>query len=161
MRLPSAHLREPIAAMRPTVLAEDYVVVYLPPDTKPLLPEWYGTSTKFRAIIRDTDQFVIVLAQRQWLRMKKIFDRYDVEGPFKVIDMANDASKPVPGYLAQIGAVMSEHEIRGFPISSFRRNHILVQKRDLPRAMKALREVVELCKKHAAKKAHSAGSSAG
>jgi hypothetical protein len=147
MRLPAADLRAPFATTGLSVLPEDFVVVYLPLDTKPLLPEWHRpTTTRFGAIIRDPEELVLVVAKRKWLRMQSIFKKYEIEGPFKVIELVLDARKPVPGYLSQLGAVLSEWQIRGFPISSFRRNHILVEKPDLPRSMRALRKFIEQCK---------------
>lgn len=147
MRLPAADSKAPFATTKLSVLPEDFVVVYLPLDTKPLLPEWHRpTTTRFGAIIRDPEELVVVVSKRKWLRMQSIFKKYEIDGPFKVIELAIDAVSPVPGYLSQLGAVLSESQIRGFPISSFRRNHILVQKRDLPRTMRVLRKFVEQCK---------------
>jgi len=150
MRLPAADLRVPFAATRLSVLPEDFVVVYLPLETKPLLPEWHRpTTVRFGAIIRDPEELVLVVARRKWMRMQSIFKNYEIEGPFKVIELIMDPAKAIPGYLSQLGAVLSESQIRGFPISSFRRNHILVQKPDLPRTMRVLRKFVEQCKEAA------------
>ena len=147
MHLPAEDLRVPFAATKLSVLPDEFVVVYLPLDTKPLLPEWHRpSSSRFGVIIRDPEELVLIVARRKWLRMKSIFKKYELEGPFKVIELVLDTTKPIPGYLSQLGAVLSESKIRGFPISSFRRNHILVQKRDLPRTVKVLRKFVEQCK---------------
>ena len=147
MHLPAEDLRVPFSATKLSVLPDDFVVVFLPLDTKPLLPEWHRpSSSRFGAIIRDPEELVLIVAKRKWLRMQSIFKKYELEGPFKVIGLILDTTKPIPGYLSQLGAVLSESEIRGFPISSFRRNHILVQKRDLPRTMRVLRKFVEQCK---------------
>jgi len=147
MRLPSANLRAPLATTKLSVLPEDFLVVHLPPDTEPLPPEWYRpTAARFGATIRDPEELVLILSKRKWLRMHSIFEKYEVDGPFKVVELATEAVKPVPGYLSKLGAVLAESQVRGFPISSFRRNHILVQKRDLPRTMRILRKFVEQCK---------------
>ena len=147
MRPPSADLRELFANTTLKVLPEDYVVIYLPPETNPLPPEWYDpANTRFAVVIRETEKLVMVMPRRKWLSMQSIFDRYEVDGPFRVIDLAIDPGKPISGYLTQIGAVMTEARIRTFPISSFRRNHLLVNKPDLPRTVKALRVFFESCK---------------
>ena len=147
MRLPPANLRVPFATTKMSVLPEDYLVVHLPPDTEPLPPEWYRPkAARFGATIRDPEELVLILSKRKWLRMHSIFEKYEIDGPFKVVELATEAVKPIPGYLSQLGAVLTGSQIRGFPISSFRRNHILVQKRDLPRTMRALRKFVEQCK---------------
>ena len=143
----SADIKVPFASTKLSVLPDEFVVVYLPLDIEPLPPEWHRPSaTRFGAIIRDPEELVLVVSRRKWLRMQSIFPKFEMDGPFKVIELIVDVVKPIPGYLSQLSAVISEAQIRAFPISSLRRNHILVQKRDLPRTMRILRKFIEQCK---------------
>ncbi len=145
MRSSAASLKVPLANTRVSVLPDEFVVVYLPLDTEPLPPEWHRpTGTRFAAIIRDAQELVVVVSKRKWLRMQTLFPKFEIEGPLKVIELF--VAKPVPGYLSQLSAALLESEILAFPISSLRRNHILVQKRDLPRTVRVLRKFIEQCK---------------
>jgi hypothetical protein len=151
MRMSSADLRALFAGTQMTVLPEDYAVAYVPLNSKQIPGEWFHpATTRFLVVIREEDRFVLVLPRAKWQKMKSLFEAVEVEGPLRVIALDAGSTKFVPGYLTQIGAVMTAEKIRTFPISSFRRNHLLVQKPDLPRTVKALREFIERCK--AAKK---------
>jgi hypothetical protein len=147
VRLPAADLRDFYAQTKISVLPQDYVVVYLPLETKQLSSEWFQPSTtRFLVVIREADRFVLVLPKGKWLQMQSIFENeYEVDGPLKVIDLAIEAGKAMPGYLTHIGAIMTQERIRTFPISSFRRNHLMVSKADLPRTVKVLREFFDRC----------------
>ena len=142
-----ADFKVSFANARVSVLPDEFVVIFLPLETEPLPPEWYRPmGTRFGATIRGPEETVLVVSKRKWLRMQSIFPKFELEGPFKVIELVLDAEKPIPGYLSQLGAVLAESQIRAFPISSLRRNHILVQKRDLPRTVRILRKLVEQSK---------------
>jgi hypothetical protein len=146
MRLPSADLRALFAGTQLTVLPEDYVVAYVPLESKQLSGEWFHpATTRFLVVIREEDRFVLVLPRAKWLKMKSLFKNVEVEGPLRVIALDAGSTKFVPGYLTQLGAVMTAAMIRTFPISSFRRNHLMIQKPDLPRTVKVLREFIERC----------------
>jgi hypothetical protein len=147
MRLPSADLRALFAGTQMTVLPGDYVVAYVPLTSKQLPAEWFHpATTRFLVVIREEDRFVLVMPRAKWLKMQMLFDTSEVEGPLRVIALDANSTKFVPGYLTQLGAVMTAEKIRTFPISSFRRNHLMVQKPDLPRTVKLLRELIEQCK---------------
>jgi hypothetical protein len=97
--------------------------------------------------VREEDRFVLVLPKSKWMQMRSIFENeYEVDGPFKVVDLAIESGRAMPGYLTHIGAIMTQEKIRTFPISSFRRNHLLVSKTDLPRTAKVLREFFDRCR---------------
>ena len=147
MRLPSADLRVLFAGTRMTVLPEDYVVAYVPLESKQIPGEWFHpATTRFLVVVREEDRYVLVLPRAKWLKMKNLFEDAEVEGPLRVIALDAGSTKFVAGYLTQLGAVMTTARIRTFPISSFRRNHLMIEKPDLPRTVKVLREFIERCK---------------
>lgn len=148
MRAISAELKQLLARTNLIVLPEDYVIVYLPIGVKAIPGEWFRpATTRFAAVIQEPKLITMVVPRQKWLRMKSIFEKYDVNGPYKVISFDIKFSLVAIGYMATIGSVLTESNISALPISSFKHDHIIVPKEELPRAVKVLREFLAGCKK--------------
>jgi hypothetical protein len=74
--------------------------------------------------------------------MQHIFEKYEVSGPMKVITFDIKLSLAVYGYIAAVSHALAEAKISVLPMSSFNRDHILVLKKDLPRSVRILRQLV-------------------
>jgi len=148
-----ADLRELLIRTKLVVFPEDFVAVYLPPNIKAISGEWFRTATtRFAAVIQEPKSITMIISRRKWLRMQNLFEEYDVNGPLKVISFDVKLSFAARGYMAAIGSVLTESKINAVPISSFKRDHILVAKADLPRTVRVLREFLESCRKKPAGK---------
>ncbi len=137
--LPGA-LKKLLARTHLIVFPEDYVVAHLPIGIRGIPSEWFNpATTRFAVVIQEPKVVTLIVPQRKWLRMKNMFDQYDASGPMKVISFDVKLSLVSSGYLAAIGSILTQASIRSIPISSFRNDHIIVQKTDLPRAIRLLR----------------------
>ena len=148
MPFPSAGIRKLLARTKLQVMPEDYYVVHLPVDAKPIPGEWYRpATTRFAVFIREPREITLVVPRRKWLRMQNIFEKFKVSGPMKVVAFDVKLSMVAFGYMAAIGAILTEAKISAVPISSFHHDHILVKKADLPHTVRILRQFLEDCKK--------------
>jgi len=148
MRAISAELKELLARTNLVVLPEDYVIIYLPIGVKAIPGEWFRpATTRFAAVIQEPKLITMVVPRQKWLRMQSIFEKYDVNGPYKVISFDVKLSLVAKGYMATVGSVLTEAKIGALPISSFKHDHIIVPKAELPRAVKVLREFLGGVKK--------------
>ena len=144
----SADLKKMLAETDLFVFPEDFVVVYLPPNIKAIPGEWFRyATTRFAMVVREPKMVTMVIPRRKWLRMQNIFDQFEVNGPWKVINFKAKQSHMVPGYLATIGAALKDSKIRSIPVSTLKNSSILVPKSDLPRAVRLLRDFLEKYKK--------------
>jgi hypothetical protein len=144
----SAELKKILARTSLVVLPEDYVVVYLPVGIKAIPGEWFRpATTRFAAVIQEPKVITMVIPRQKWLRMQSMFEKYDVNGPYKVVSFDVKLSLVVRGYMAAIGSVLRESKISALPISSFKHDHIIVPKAELPHAVKVLRNLLNSCKK--------------
>jgi hypothetical protein len=148
MRTISAELKELLDHTNLVVLPEDFVVVYLPIGTKAIPGEWFRpATTRFAAVIQEPKLITMVVPRQKWLRMQNMFDKCEVSGPYKVISFDVKLSLVAIGYMSAIGSVLTESKISALPISSFKHDHIIVPKAELPRAVKVLREFLGKCRK--------------
>lgn len=144
----SAELKELLAHTSLVIVPEDYVIVYLPVGIQAIPGEWFRpATTRFAVVIQEPKVITMVIPRRKWLRMQGMFDKYDVSGPFKVISFDTKLSLVATGYMSAIGSVLRESDISAMPISSFKSDHILVPKADVPRTVKVLREFLHSHKK--------------
>jgi hypothetical protein len=153
MATPSANIEDLLRSTKLIVLPEDYFVVRLPLDSKAVLADWFRpATTRFAIIIREPQEINLIVNRRKWLRMQSIFPKFEVSGPMKVICFDPKLSSVALGYMAAIGAVLSDNRLSVTPISSFHRDHILVPKKDLPKAVKVFRKFLTSCKKEPPKR---------
>lgn len=148
----SADLKALLRTTELFIFPEDYVVVYLP-QTKTISGEWFRTATtRFAVVIQEPKKVTMVIPRRKWLRMQNIFDKYETNGPWKVISFKMKTSYVPAGYLCAMETVLKDSRIDFIPVSTMRNSHILVPKADLPRAVRQLRDFMEGCKEKRAKK---------
>lgn len=139
MRSLSAKAKKPADRVKLAVFPEDYYVIHLPPNTKEIPAEWYRqATTRFAVFIRQPDEITLVVPRRKWLRMKNIFPKYERSHPMKIVALDKDLVRAAGGYIA-IATVLGAAKIAATPISSFSFDHLLVQKTNLPSAMRVLR----------------------
>jgi hypothetical protein len=144
----SAELKELLGRASLVIFPEDYVTVYLPVGIQAIPGEWFRpATTRFAVVVQEPKVITMIIPKRKWLRMQGMFDKYDVNGPFKVISFDIKLSLVAAGYMCTIVAALTEAGIRTIPISSFKSDHILVPKEDLPRTIKVLRDLQDSCKK--------------
>jgi hypothetical protein len=144
----SAELKRLLTRTNLVVFPEDFVVVYLPVGIKAIPGEWFlPATTRFAVVIQEPKVITMVVPRGKWLRMQNMFENYEVEGPFKVISFDVKLSMVASGYMAAIGSVLTEANLSSVPISSFRHDHILVPKADLPHTVRVLRNFLDGCKK--------------
>jgi hypothetical protein len=147
----SAGLKQLLTRTNLVVFPEDFVVVYLPVGIKTIPGEWFlPATTRFAVVIQEPKLITMVVPRGKWLRMQSMFENYEVEGPFKVICFDVKLSMVTRGYMAAIGSVLTDANLSSVPISSFRHDHILVPKSDLPHTVRVLRNFLAGCKKKAA-----------
>jgi len=136
----SAGIKELPKRVNIVVFPEDYFVIYLPIGIKAISGEWFRpATTRFAVVIQEPKTVTMIIPRRKWLRMQRLFDRYEVEGPVKVISFDVKLALVSSGYLSTLGSLLTESGIRSTPISSFRKDHVIVPKEDLPRAVRILR----------------------
>jgi hypothetical protein len=144
----STELKGLLARTKLVVFPEDYVVVYLPIGVQAIPGEWFRpATTRFAAVIQEPRLITMVVPQRKWLRMQNMFEKFNVNGPYKVISFDVKLSLVANGYMAAIGSVLTGSNIGALPISSFKHDHIIVPKSELPRTVKVLRNLLDSCKK--------------
>jgi hypothetical protein len=130
------------------VFPEDYVAVCLPIGIKAIPGEWFRPdTTRFAAVIQEPELITMIVPRRKWLRMKSMFEKYDVSGPLKAITFDVRLSLVAGRFRVAIASVLAEANINSFPISSLKRYHVVVPKADLPRTVKVLRDLIESGKK--------------
>jgi hypothetical protein len=144
----SAELKELLTRTNLVIFPEDYVVVYLPIGIQAIPGEWFRpATTRFAVVIQEPNVITMVVPRRKWLRMQSMFDKYDVNGPLKVISFDVKLSLVTSGYMCAIESILTEANVNATSISSFRGDHIIVPKADLPRTVKVLREFLAGYKK--------------
>jgi len=84
------------------VFPEDYIAVYLPTGIKAIPGEWFRpVTTRFAVVIQEPELITMIVPLRKWLRMKNMFEKYDVSGPLKAITFDVKLSLVAGGSVSQ------------------------------------------------------------
>jgi hypothetical protein len=144
----SSNLRKLFGRTKLVVLPEDYLMIRLPVDTKPIPGEWYRpATTRYAVFVREPKDITLIVPPRKWLRMQHMFRKSQVSEAMKVIIFDIELGINVYGFIAAISQVLANAKISLMPVSSFHRDHILVRKKDLPRTVRLLSTFLEDFKK--------------
>ena len=150
----SAELKELLIQIDLFVYPEDFVVVSLPQNIRAISGEWFRqATTRFAVVIQEPKTITMIIPRRKWLRMQSIFEKYEVNGPWKVISLKLKRSVAESNFLPTVESVLKDSKIHVIPVSTFKNNHLLVPKSDLPRTVRLLRDFLENCKIKKKKKA--------
>ncbi len=155
-----ANLRKLFRRTKLVVLPEDYLMIRLPVDAKPIPGEWYRPlTTRYAVFVREPKDITLIIPRRKWLRMQTMFSQSQVSEPMKVVIFDIELGINVYGFIAAISRVLADDQISIMPVSSFHRDHILVRKTDLPRTVRSLRHFLQGFKEKHTGKARSASAS--
>jgi hypothetical protein len=142
----SADIKKLLARTKLAVLPEDYYLIHLPLDTRLIAAEWFRpATTRFAVFIREPRGISLVVPRRKWLRMRNIFGEHRLRGPLRVITLEMPDSLDISGYISALINVLAQARISIVPVSSMSRDHILVNKADLPRSVRILRNFLQSC----------------
>jgi len=143
-----AEIKKLLTQTNLVVFPEDYIAVYLPTGIKTIPGEWFRpATTRFAAVIQEPELITMIVPQRKWMRMKNMFEKFDVSGPLKAVTFDVKLSLVAGAFRVAIASALAEADIKSIPISSFKRYHVVVPKADLPRTVKVLRKLFESGKK--------------
>jgi hypothetical protein len=127
--------------------ADDYTVVSIKLDEEAKARSLLRDLQPFSSVTYDNNEVSVVLRASDWERLKGEFSGFDEAGPYKLLtfDIVLDLS--IVGFLSVISAVLAEEGVSIYAISTYLRDHILVRKEDSQRAVAALRELIEECRR--------------
>jgi hypothetical protein len=127
--------------------ADDYRVVSIKLDEEAKARSLLRDLQPFSSVTYDNNEVSVVLRASDWERLKGEFSGFDEAGPYRLLtfDIVLDLS--IVGFLSVVSAVLAEEGVSIYAISTYLRDHILVRKEDSPRAVAALRKLIEECRR--------------
>jgi hypothetical protein len=123
--------------------ADDYRVVSIKLDEEAKARSLLRDLQPFSSVTYDNNEVSVVLRASDWERLQGEFSGFDEAGPYKLLtfDIVLDLS--IVGFLSVVSAMLAEEGVSIYAISTYLRDHILVRKEDSPRAVAALRKLIE------------------
>ena len=124
----------------------EYVVVGLSPEH--IADELFLFSrlgVPFSTAVVDKDEVTLLLPWESWYQAREGIGAYDEARGYSLITFDTPADLELVGYIATLSTVLAEAGIPIISISAFTRDHILVQKKDLDRAVEVLSDFIADC----------------
>jgi len=126
---------------------DDYTVVSIKLDEEAKAKSLLRDLQPFSSVTYDNNEVSVVLRASEWERLKEEFSGFEEAGPYRLLtfDIVLDLS--IVGFLSVVSAVLAEEDVSIYALSTYLRDHILVKKEDSPRAVAALRKLIEECRR--------------
>jgi hypothetical protein len=100
----------------------------------------------FFSITFTHEEISIVLKSDDWCNIKSKFSNYIEKGPFRLITFDIELDLSLVGYMAIISSSLSDAGVSIFVISTYLKDHILVKKEQIGKALQILHEVINEAK---------------
>ena len=126
--------------------------INLHPDSFTIVSIDRSEEDKARGIIADLDPFSsltfdvaevsLVVKAEDWGVLRKRFEEYQEEGPYRLItfDIVLDLS--IVGFMAGVSRRLADEGVSIYALSTYLRDHILVKEGDFVKAVDALRRLI-------------------
>ena len=98
--------------------------------------------TSFSSLTFDLAEVSLVVKVNEWSSLRNRFEKFQEEGPYCLItfDIVLDLS--IVGYMAVVSRRLAEEGISIYALSTYLRDHILVEEGDCVKAVEALRSLI-------------------
>ena len=93
----------------------------------------------FSSITIEKDEISLVVPERLWTKYFSYHKNVKYSGPYRLITFDTTIDLDVCGYFAAISKLMAESRVSIFPISTYKRDHIMVRENDCKKALAKLR----------------------
>jgi hypothetical protein len=122
---------------------ERYRLISLPPERLAEAAALVGLAAgTFAGLVLERDEASIVIPEDLWRESPLRQHARREAGPYGVITLDIDVDLDVTGYLAPAAVLLAEAGVSIVPICAFLKDHLLVQEKDLDRALAVLRDLV-------------------
>ena len=117
---------------------EEYIIVSLRLEQEKKARESLNSLASFSSITYDYKEVSIVAKNTEWNKVKKNFTDYEKTGPYKLITFNIVLDLSIVGFMATVSKKLADAGISIYAISTYLRDHILVQSEDAENAVRVL-----------------------
>jgi hypothetical protein len=104
-----------------------------------------GLATgRFAGLVLERDEVSLAVSEDLWRESPLRPEARSEAGPYRVITLDIDVDLDVTGYLAPAAALLAEAGVSIVPICAYLKDHLLVQEKDLERALAVLHGLIAL-----------------
>ena len=121
---------------------EEYIIVSLRLEQEKKARESLNSLASFSSITYDYKEVSIVAKNTEWNKVKKNFTDYEKTGPYKLITFNVVLDLSIVGFMATVSKKLADAGISIYAISTYLRDHILVQSEDAENAVRVLENLI-------------------
>jgi len=121
---------------------EEYIIVSLRLEQEKKARESLNSLASFSSITYDYKEVSIVAKNTEWNKVKKKFTDYEKTGPYKLITFNIVLDLSIVGFMATVSKKLADAGISIYAISTYLRDHILVQSEDAENAVRVLENLI-------------------
>ena len=96
----------------------------------------------FSSLSFDVDEVSLVIKENEWSSLRNIFEKYQEEGPYRLITFDIVLDLAIVGFMAVVSRRLADEGVSIYALSTYLRDHILVKEGDCVKAMEALRSLI-------------------
>jgi len=140
-------LKESFAKTKVKVLPGDFFIVQISLIYEKNVDDALRKLRGFYSLTFDDEEITLILSEEDWKKIYYLFKEARIEKPYKVITLDTILEWDVIGYVATVSKILAKENISIGVVSSFSRDHVLVEKSDLKKAVSLIKNYIKKCKK--------------
>ena len=120
----------------------DYSIVFVDPSQRDKALNAVKSLPPFISYTLTTDEVSLVMCTNDWIQMKKSFPGHKEEGPYRLITFDIILDLSIVGFLSVVSSALADSGVSVYAISTFLKDHILVKKEDVGKAVAVLNGLI-------------------
>ncbi len=146
--LPSPEMMSVFASTKVHLHTDEFTIVSLPLSEKERVLDEFKRLEPFSSVTVDHAEVSLILRTSDWDSMKPLFKTSEAEGPYSAITFNIVLDLSLVGFLSVVSAVLAEAGINIYAISTYLRDHILVESSHAEDSVSVLADLIMRCRDH-------------
>lgn len=121
------------------VLNNDFLIIGIPIEHSDIIKRNIKYFNDFFSLVDEKDEVTLIISDKDYDKIKNSIKGMKIEKNYKIIDLGVILNWNVVGFLAEITRRLAENNISIGVISGYRKDYLLVKKKDLKKAVKVLK----------------------
>ena len=140
-------MRKILAEIRVKEHPDDYSIIFIEPRDEEKARTLLRDLKPYFSVIYTGEEVSVVLRSSEWTKLRASFPGYKEEGIYKLItfDIVLDLS--IIGFLSVVSTALAESGVSIYALSTYLKDHILVKKQDVTKAIAVLNGLILYAKR--------------
>jgi hypothetical protein len=140
--VPDENITRLLAETEITIHPDPFTIVSIDRSEEDKARTFLVDLAPFSSLTFDVAEVSLVVKENEWSSLRNIFEKYQEEGPYRLITFDIVLDLAIVGFMAVVSRRLADEGVSIYALSTYLRDHILVKEGDCGKAVEALRSLI-------------------